>query len=132
MLSVGRVENVELLAFELGCKVGALPSTYLGLLLGASHKLMVVWDGVEERMWKRLALWKKQFISKEGKITFIRNTLVNMPIYLMKFGEESGGWSSREVREGYGVGFWKEIRKEADSKNAWIADCWDSLGEDGG
>ena len=83
MLSVGRVENVELLAFELGCKVGALPSTYLGLLLGASHKLMVVWDGVEERMWKRLALWKKQFISKEGKITFIRNTLVNMPIYLM-------------------------------------------------
>ena len=29
-----------------------------------------------------------------------------------KFGEEGGGWSSREVREGYGVGFWKEIRKE--------------------
>ena len=22
-----------------------------------------------------------------------------------KFGEEGGGWSSREVREGYGVGF---------------------------
>ena len=29
-----------------------------------------------------------------------------------KFGEEGGGWSSCEVREGYGVGFWKEIRKE--------------------
>ena len=29
-----------------------------------------------------------------------------------KFGEEGGGWSTREVREGYGVGFWKEIRKE--------------------
>ncbi|RVX20110.1 putative ribonuclease H protein [Vitis vinifera] len=29
-----------------------------------------------------------------------------------KFGEEEGGWSSREVRESYGVGFWKEIRKE--------------------
>ncbi|KAL6345789.1 hypothetical protein AAG906_017541 [Vitis piasezkii] len=29
-----------------------------------------------------------------------------------KFGEEGGGWNSREVREGYGVGFWKEIRKE--------------------
>ena len=29
-----------------------------------------------------------------------------------KFGEEEGGWSTREVRNGFGVGFWKEIRKE--------------------
>ena len=29
-----------------------------------------------------------------------------------KFGEEEGGWSTWEVREGFGVGFWKEIRKE--------------------
>ena len=29
-----------------------------------------------------------------------------------KFGEEEGGWVTREVRESYGVGFWKEIRKE--------------------
>ncbi|RVW78924.1 putative ribonuclease H protein [Vitis vinifera] len=29
-----------------------------------------------------------------------------------KFGEEEGGWSSRDVRESYRVGFWKEIRKE--------------------
>ena len=29
-----------------------------------------------------------------------------------KFGEEEGGWCTREVREGFGVGFWKEIRKE--------------------
>ena len=35
ILPMGRVENVELLAAELGCKVGSLPSTYLGLPLGA-------------------------------------------------------------------------------------------------
>ncbi|RVW89101.1 putative ribonuclease H protein [Vitis vinifera] len=29
-----------------------------------------------------------------------------------KFGEEQGGWYTREVREGFGVGLWKEIRKE--------------------
>ena len=56
ILPMGRVENVELLATELGCKVGSLPSTYLGLPLGASHKSMRVWDGVEARMRKRLAL----------------------------------------------------------------------------
>ena len=29
-----------------------------------------------------------------------------------KFGVERGGWSTRGVREGYGVGLWKEISKE--------------------
>ena len=28
-----------------------------------------------------------------------------------KYGEERGGWCSREVRDGYGVGPWKAIRK---------------------
>ncbi|RVW87760.1 Transposon TX1 uncharacterized 149 kDa protein [Vitis vinifera] len=194
ILPVGSVENAEVLASELGCKVGSLPSTYLGLPLGAPHKSVVVWDGVEERMRKRLALWKRQFISKGGRLTLIRSTLASMPIYLMslmriprvvrlrlekiqrdflwgggalekrphlvnwdvvrshkmkgglgirnfsilnrallckwswrfaaerdsfwklvissKYGEEEGGWISCEVREGYGVGLWKEIRKE--------------------
>ncbi|RVW43975.1 putative mitochondrial protein [Vitis vinifera] len=80
---VGRVENAELLAAELGCKVGSLPSTYLGLPLGASHKSVKVWDGVEERMRKKFALWKRQFIFKGGRITFIRSTLASMPTYLM-------------------------------------------------
>ena len=83
ILPVGRVENVELLGLELGCKVGALPSTYLGLPLCVPHKSMEVWDGVEERIRKRLALWKRQFISKGGRITLIWSTLVSMPIYLM-------------------------------------------------
>ena len=83
ILPMGRVENVEVLASELGCKVRTLPSTYLGLPLGAPHKSMVVWDGVEERMRKRLALWKRQFISKGRRITLIQSTLVSMPIYLI-------------------------------------------------
>ena len=79
---------------------------------------------------------------------------------------------SSDLREGYGVGFWKEIRKEGslllknitffvgddrrvkfwkeiwcgnntlcetfpslfalvNSKDAWVVDCWDYLGEEG-
>ena len=34
-------------------------------------------------MRKRLALWKRQFISKGGRITLIRSTLASMLIYLM-------------------------------------------------
>ena len=83
ILPVGRVENLEALALEAGCKVGRLPFSYLGIPLGANHKSMAVWDGVEERFRKRLALWKRQFISKGGRITLIRSTMSSMPIYLM-------------------------------------------------
>ena len=67
ILPVGRVDNVEELAFELGCKVGALPSYYLG----AAHNSVTGWDGMEKRFQKRLAMWKRQFISKGGTITLI-------------------------------------------------------------
>ena len=39
---MGRVNDIEDLALELGCKVGGLPSRYLGLPLGAPFKSKVV------------------------------------------------------------------------------------------
>ena len=80
IIAVGRVENVEEVALEFGCKVSKLPSTYLGLPLGARFKEVATWDGVEERLRKRLSLWKRQYISKGGKMTLIRSTLSSMPI----------------------------------------------------
>ena len=83
ILPVGGVEEVEELAVELGCRVGSLPSTYLGLPLGAPHKSLSMWDEVEERVRRRLALWKRQYISKGGRITLIKSTMTSMPIYQM-------------------------------------------------
>ena len=40
LILVGNVDNVEELASELGCKVGSLPSLYLGMPLGAPFKSM--------------------------------------------------------------------------------------------
>ena len=37
ILPIGPVANMEELASELGCKIGSLPTTYLGLPLGAKH-----------------------------------------------------------------------------------------------
>ena len=56
LILVGRVENIDDLALDFGCRVGSLPSTYLGLPLGAPFKTVSVWDGVEERFRKRLAM----------------------------------------------------------------------------
>ena len=81
ILPIGPVTNLEELATEVGCKVGALPTTYLGLPLGAKHKALSVWDSVEERLRKRLASWKLQYISKGGRATLIRSSLSSLPIY---------------------------------------------------
>ena len=48
LILVGDVSNLEELVGILGCKVGALPTTYLGLPLGIPHKSYRVWEGVEE------------------------------------------------------------------------------------
>ncbi|KAJ9699196.1 hypothetical protein PVL29_008009 [Vitis rotundifolia] len=81
VIPVGEVEDVAGLAAELGCKAGQLPSVYLGLPLGAPNKSSYMWDGVEERMRGKLALWKRQYISKGGRITLIKSTLASMPLY---------------------------------------------------
>ena len=46
---IGEVLNLEDLVGALGCKEGFLPSTYLGLPLGAPFKSSRVLDWVEER-----------------------------------------------------------------------------------
>ena len=83
LIPIGRVENIDDLALDFGCRVGSLPSTYLGLPLGAPFKSVSVWDGVEERFRKRLAMWKRQYLSKRGRAALIRSTLLNLPIYFM-------------------------------------------------
>ena len=47
LIPVGEVDEMEELAAELGCKLGALPAVYLGLPLGANHKNASSFDGVE-------------------------------------------------------------------------------------
>ncbi|RVW15454.1 putative ribonuclease H protein [Vitis vinifera] len=83
IIPVGEVEEIQELAAELGCRVGSLPAHYLGLPLGVPNRASSMWDGVEERVRQRLALWKRQYISKGGRITLIKSALASMPIYQM-------------------------------------------------
>ena len=83
IIPLGRVDNMEELAVELGCGVGSLPTKYLGLPLGAPHRAVGVWDSIEERFRNRLSSWKRQYISKGGRLTLIRSTLSSLPIYFL-------------------------------------------------
>ena len=46
---------------KLGCKVGELTFTYLGLPLGAPFKSSSIWDGVEETFRRRPSMWMRQY-----------------------------------------------------------------------
>jgi hypothetical protein len=70
LVHVGYVNNVDGLVGLLVCKVSSLPLKYLDLSLGASFKTKFIWDGVIEKIERRL-------------ITFIKNTLSNLPTHFM-------------------------------------------------
>ena len=89
---MGEVDEADEMAAKLGCRVGQLPATYLGLPLGAPNKATSVWDGVEERMRRRLALWKRQYISKGGRTTLIKSTMASIPLYQMSLFRMPNQW----------------------------------------
>jgi hypothetical protein len=83
LISVGSLNNVSQLAGSLGCGTADLPLKYLGLPLGASFKLKAIWRDLEDLMARRLAPWKRTYLSKGGRVALIKSTLSNMPTYLL-------------------------------------------------
>ncbi|RVW38447.1 putative ribonuclease H protein [Vitis vinifera] len=77
VILVGEGIPMETLAAVLGCKIGSLPTSYLGLPLRAPYKSTRVWDAVEERFKKR------QYLSKGGRLTLLKSTLSSLPTYFL-------------------------------------------------
>jgi len=55
LIPIGEVPNLHHLTQFFGCGVDVLPSTYLGLPLGASFKCKSVWEPVVKKFQRRLA-----------------------------------------------------------------------------
>ena len=83
VVSVGVVDNVEVLAEVLGCGIGSLPLLYLGLPLGSRYKDKANWNSVVEKTIRALSSWKRMYLSKGGRIALIKSTLSNLPTYLL-------------------------------------------------
>ena len=81
LVAVGSVQDMDLLVAVLGCNHGSLPMKYLGLPLGAKFKDKSIWIPILERMERKLAGWKKLYLSKGGRVTLIKSTLSNLPTY---------------------------------------------------
>lgn len=72
--SMGVISDIDRMARILGCKIGSLPSTYLGLPLGATHKSKVVWEPVSERIGYHLEAWRASLLSTGGRLTLLKST----------------------------------------------------------
>jgi len=83
IVPIGEVEDVDFLAHIFGCRLGSLLMTYLGLPLGASFKSISIWNGVIEKVERRLASWKKLYLSKGDRVTLIHSTLSSIPTYYL-------------------------------------------------
>ena len=83
IVPVGDVPHIEDLMQILRCKQSALPLQYLGLPLDATFKDMGIWNPVLERVEKRLASWKRLYLSKGSKLTLIKSTLSSIPTYFL-------------------------------------------------
>lgn len=75
--------NLDELAVIMCCGIGSFPTTYLGLPLGAKYKSAVAWNGVIEKVEKRLATWQMQYLSMGGRLTLINSVLDSIPTYIM-------------------------------------------------
>ncbi|RVW79726.1 hypothetical protein CK203_042340 [Vitis vinifera] len=128
------------LAMGLGCGAGKLPTSYLGLPLGASFKSPRVWDMVEERFRKRLSMLKRQYLFKGKRLTWSKNTLSSLLIYFMSIffiPRKEGGLGIRSLVPltrlclGSGVG---DLQKKGSpfgnkssltNKDGWVSDAWE-------
>ena len=82
-IPIGEVNNMQALAEFWGCRIGALPMTYLGMPLEASNKSPSIWNPILEKMERKLAGWKKLYLSKGGRLTLLKSTLSSLPTYFL-------------------------------------------------
>lgn len=74
---------VQRTADSLLCKVGKLPFTYLGLLIGGNSSGLDLWEPIMDRMGKKLATWKSKMLSIGGRLTLLKASLTSLPVYFM-------------------------------------------------
>ncbi|CAL5388524.1 unnamed protein product [Camellia sinensis] len=122
-------ELVKEFAKTLNCLNQSLPLSYLGLPLGANPRRRSTWQPVVEKFKKKLASWKRRFLSFAGKLTLVKSVLSSLPLYFLSIFKMPVGvaktidriqsnflWGGSEIKRKIYLVQWKEVCK---SKAQW-------------
>lgn len=74
---------IDCVAKNLLCKKGSIPFTYLGLPIGGNSSRLSFWNPIIQRMEKKLSTWRGKLMSMGGRLTLIKSSLSNLPLYYM-------------------------------------------------
>jgi hypothetical protein len=86
IIPIGEVDDIDSLASLFGCR------EYLPC------KSTIIWNGILEKMERRLVGWKRLYLSKGGQLTLIKSTLSNLPTFLIIVSYSDGcGEQDRET-----------------------------------
>jgi len=80
---INEVTTMQSLNAILGGEIGSLPTMYLGMPLGANSKSNEICNNVVEKCEKKLARWKRQYLSLGGRLTLINSVLDSLPTCMM-------------------------------------------------
>lgn len=95
---INEVTKMEALVMFLGREVGSLPTSYLGMSLGAKSKYVGIWNNVPEKCEKKCSRGKFRYSSLGGRLTQIYSVIDSLSTYMMSFlpflWELFKGWTS--------------------------------------
>ena len=60
-----------------------IPFVYLGLLVEGCHKRRTFWDGVVDRVKRRLSRWKGRLLPMAGRICLIKSVLSSISLFYL-------------------------------------------------
>ncbi|EOY03422.1 Uncharacterized protein TCM_018478 [Theobroma cacao] len=70
-------------ANRIHCKIGSLPSIYLGLLLGVGQALLKIWKPVIDQVETKLEGWKLKLLSRGGQIILLKLVISSLLVFFM-------------------------------------------------
>ncbi|KAK2642819.1 hypothetical protein Ddye_024582 [Dipteronia dyeriana] len=104
------------------CTSADLPITYLGLLLGGNQSREALWNPIIKKVKDRLAIWKRSFTSKSGRLVLIKDVLSSLPTYFVSvFGLSLG--VAKKIKKIQRNFFWNDGNVK---RKVHVAD-WDTI-----
>ncbi|KAJ9551779.1 LOW QUALITY PROTEIN: hypothetical protein OSB04_015824 [Centaurea solstitialis] len=87
------VPSIEIneVANSLGCKVGNLPFTYLGIPIGDRMKKKRAWKTLFDKFRNKLSNWKAKILSSGGRLTLCKTVLGSLGTYLFSLFKAPSG-----------------------------------------